>query len=75
MKEELRMRLTKLFQMMAWAHRDLDQWGAVRRYIASFPPVERDIANPLYHEMGYGSAKSKRQGKTIRKESSGEMWY
>jgi flavin reductase (DIM6/NTAB) family NADH-FMN oxidoreductase RutF len=70
-REELRKRLTKLFRMMAWAHRDLNKWNKVRKYIAStFPSVERDIANPLFHEQGYGRAV---YSKT--KESCGEMWY
>jgi flavin reductase (DIM6/NTAB) family NADH-FMN oxidoreductase RutF len=51
---ELRKKLANLFQMMAWAHRDLNKWDEVREYICTFPPVERDQHHgPLFHDKWY----------------------
>ena len=50
-RQELRHRLTTLFRMMAWAHRDLEQWGKVREFLAGFPNPPRDHhSGPEYHE-------------------------
>lgn len=54
-KEELRERLTKLFRMMVWAHRDYEEWDKVREYLKEFPEEPRDHhAGPVYHEKWYG---------------------
>ena len=45
MKQELRQRLTILFHMMAWAHRDLAAWQAVRRLPGAVP---RSPARPPF---------------------------
>ncbi len=51
MRNELRQRLTTLMHMMAWAHRDLEQWRAVRAYLAQFPQPPRDHhSGPVFHE-------------------------
>ena len=54
MKKELRKRLTKLFSMMAWAHRDYNKWDEVHEYLGIFPEETRDHhSGPVYHEKWY----------------------
>jgi len=37
LRSELRERLTTLFKMMVWAHRDYDKWHEIHEYLAKFP--------------------------------------
>jgi flavin reductase (DIM6/NTAB) family NADH-FMN oxidoreductase RutF len=55
MRAELKTRLTKLFGMMAWAHRDYDAWDLVHQYLNTFEEPARDHhSGPLYHEKWWG---------------------
>jgi len=54
-RNELRERLTRLFRMMAWAHRDYTKWDEVHEYLTIFPEEPRDHhSGPVYHEKWYG---------------------
>ena len=54
-KKTLQERLTKLFTMMAWAHRDYLKWQEVQEFINSFPPVEPDpFPGPAVQEIWNG---------------------
>ena len=37
LRTELRGRLTSLFRMMVWAHRDFDKWQAIHTFLAGYP--------------------------------------
>ncbi len=37
LRSELRRRLTTLFRMMVWAHRDYERWREIHEYLARFP--------------------------------------
>ena len=37
LRSELKQRLTTLFKMMVWAHRDFDKWHKIKEYLAQFP--------------------------------------
>jgi len=53
-KEDLRRRLTKLFRMMVWAHRDYNEWEKVHEYLSTFPDEPRDHhSGPIYHKKWY----------------------
>jgi len=37
LRSELKKRLTELFKMMVWAHRDYDKWHRIHEYLEAFP--------------------------------------
>jgi hypothetical protein len=54
-KKDLQKRLTTLFKMMAWAHRDYGKWEEVQQYLATWPAHERDVfGGPVLHELWNG---------------------
>jgi len=54
-RNDLRERMTRLFRMMAWAHRDYSKWDEVHEYLAILPEESRDHhSGPVYHEKWYG---------------------
>ena len=54
-KSELKEWLTKLFKMMAWAHRDYGKWDQVHEYLKEFPEEPRDHhSGPVHHESWRG---------------------
>jgi len=55
MMAALRERLTRLFHLMAWAHRDYHQWELAHRFLATFPDPPRDHhAGPVFHTAWHG---------------------
>jgi hypothetical protein len=53
-KKELREKLTILFHMMAWAHRDYEKWEKIHLFLETFPDeIRRHHDGPVYFEKWY----------------------